>query len=111
MSIEYNQFALESKGIIFERDSTDILAYKKDKLFKYQVKKTDFDNNDVYKGMSWFELFVKLDFENFLKYFRNLQNLDFGKFIKYLNCVKPHIKGLFLNLYESGFLKSGSYWI
>jgi len=61
--------------------------------------------------MTWFELFVKLDFENFIKYFRHLQNLDFGTFIKYLNAAKGEIKGLFLNLYDSNFLKSGSYWI
>ena len=111
MNLEYNQQVLESKGILFSRESTDILAYKKDKLFKFQTVRTDYGNLGVYKDLSWFELFVKLDFEYFLKYFRHLQNLDFGKYIKYLNATKGHLKGLFLNLYESGFLKSGSYWI
>lgn len=62
--------------------------------------------------MTWRELFVKLDFENFLKYFRLLSNnnLEFGKFILYLKAAKE-IKGLFLNLYDSNNLKSGAYWI
>jgi len=81
-------------------------------LFKVnQNKPPQFSNNNVYEGLTWHQLFVKLDFEFFLKYFRHHQNLDFGKFIKYLNAAKGHIKGLFLNLYDSHYLKSGSYWV
>lgn len=80
-SLEYNQFALVSWGIFIDQASTDILAYKKDQLFKQKVSKPKITNNDVYKNFTWFELFVKLDFEHFLKYFRHLQNLNFGTFI------------------------------
>lgn len=99
-SLEYNQFALVSWGIIIDQTSTDILAYKKDQLFKQKVSRPKINNNDVYKNFTWFELFVKLDFEHFLKYFWHLQNLNFGTFIQYLNIGKKHLKALFLNLYD-----------
>jgi len=109
-----NENGLEARGITIIRESTDILAFKKDQYFKtnYKATLTHFDNLGIYKNMTWRELFVKLDFENFLKYFRLLSNnnLEFGKFILYLKAAKE-IKGLFLNLYDSNNLKSGAYWI
>lgn len=113
-NIEVFDYNIESRGMVVIRESTDILAYKRDQYFKSNFKATDtkFDNLGVYANMTWRELFIKLDFEHFLKYFRLLSNdnLEFGKFILYLKAASE-IKGLFLNLYDSNNLKSGSYWI
>ena len=64
--------------------------------------------HDYSEDMTWLELFSKLDFEEFLDVFPQLD--DFKYLYDYIHAVKDRIKCLFLRIQYKRLLKSGYYF-
>ena len=60
------------------------------------------------QDMTWLQLFVKLDFEDFLNFFPLMDN--FKLLYDYLHAVNGRISCLFLKIQSKRTLKSGYYW-
>lgn len=64
--------------------------------------------HDYSEGMTWLELFAKLDFEEFLDSFPLLNNFKY--LYDYMHAVKGKIRCLFLRIQYKRLLKSGYYF-
>jgi Ran GTPase-activating protein (RanGAP) involved in mRNA processing and transport len=60
-------------------------------------------------GMTWMELFMKLEFERFMELF--IYNPDFKTFHKYLDILAPHVSCLCLLIGAKKGIKSGYHWL
>eukprot|EP00826_Nyctotherus_ovalis_P059993 TRINITY_DN838_c0_g2_i4.p1 TRINITY_DN838_c0_g2~~TRINITY_DN838_c0_g2_i4.p1 ORF type:complete len:1376 (-),score=453.51 TRINITY_DN838_c0_g2_i4:170-4297(-) len=60
-------------------------------------------------SMSWMELFLKLEFENFMELF--IHNPDFKKLYNYIDILAPHVSCLCLLIGPKKGIKSGYHWI
>jgi Ran GTPase-activating protein (RanGAP) involved in mRNA processing and transport len=94
-----------------ERAKDPSLQERDDRLIgdAIDVIKSEGEFQDYASDFSWRSLFIKLDFEEYLKMFERAP--DFKDLSTYIDVCAPHLKTVTLPVISKKNLKSGHYWI
>lgn len=102
--------ALSDDMKVSSKEEEEYVKHKKDLLdgeFDKMRKLTGY--HDYEESMTWRDLFMKLDFENFMEMFS--YNPDFKKFYELIDIIAPYTKCLSIMIIGKKKIKSGYHWL
>lgn len=103
--------AISDRRKMNSRNSDPILEHRDKALKGFLQHQEQFTKFDKYsKGVfSWRDLFVKLDFEDFIELFQ--YSADFKELYEYVGICAPFLTSIILPTIQRKHLKSGHYWV